>query len=281
MAKKFSGKRIDFDNLNIYHGYHQARIKRPSQSYDSQRSASYLFRLAKPPIGYGPLIAATIAFVILINIFNVFLTISIALIIGAAAYFLLPASRSHRLTNRAIEEELLGNRKFALKLLNRALLLEPKNSRARNLKGFILAGKEKYAAAAEELEKYFESAYDYNSVALLARCYWKLGNLEQAIDLFKQLPQDNPRYFKSITLLGRCYVEKGEPQKAIELLSQRLKSAQEYDLDQIELRYALAEAYEAAKEKDEAIAQYRFILEKRKEEKKAAERIRILSQKRA
>lgn len=276
MVKKSSGRRIDFDKFGIYHSHRQARLTRPSESYDSQSSARQLFRLAKPPVGWGPLIAGTIAFVILINIFNVFLTISLAFGIGAAAYFLLPANRSRRWTNRAIREELMGNGDVALKMLKKSLSLNPKNTQARNLKGFILAGKEEYAEAAEELEKYFESAYDYNSVALLGRCYWKLGRLEEAIDLLKQLPKDNPRYIKSIVLLGRSYIRKGVPQRAINLLSQNLKSTAGNDPAEIEIRYALAEAYEAAKKIDEAIAQYLSILKKRKEDKQTAARISFL-----
>jgi tetratricopeptide (TPR) repeat protein len=279
MAKKSSRKRIDFDNFGIYHSHRQARLSKPSGGYDSLDSARNLFRLAKPPIGYGPLIAGTAAFVILINVFNVFLTISLALGVGAAFYLLLPDNRSRRLTNRAVGEELKGNKKTALKLLGKALVLNAKNYQARNLKGFILAANGEYATAAEELEKYFEAAYDYNSVALLGRCYWKLGNVKRAIEILKQLPYDNPKHFKSIAILGKAYLNKGEPQKAIEVLNKSLQSAKKDETGEIDIRYALAEAYEVLKKIDEAKAQYSIILKKRKDSEKADERIKLLSKK--
>jgi tetratricopeptide (TPR) repeat protein len=279
MAKKSSRKRIDFDSFGIYHSHRQARLTRPTGGYNSLDNTKNLFRLAKPPIGYGPLIASTVAFVILINIFNVFLTISIALGVGAAFYFLLPDNRSRRLTNRAVGEELKGNKETAFQLLGKALALNPKNYRARNLKGFILAANGKYSAAAEELEKYFETAYDYNSVALLGRCYWNLGNVEQAIDLLKQLPNDIPKHFKSIAILGKAYIKNGEPHKAIEVLNKSLRSTKRDEIGEIDIRYALAEAYETVPNIGAARDQYRIILQKRTDDELAAERIKFLSKK--
>ena len=228
---------------------------------EGKPSSPRLFKLAKPPIGYGPLLVFVVIFFILINIFNVFLTITLSFIIGALFYFGNKKNRARRLAEKGIEEALYGDKELAVELFKKALVLDPKNYPVLYLTGYTLATGKRFTEAIPYLERFLDVNYDYDTVLLLARSYREVGKIDEAIELLETIPETSARYPQGIILLTKSYLEKGVLDKAekaaergIENIPLKRKKAR------TDLRILLGKIYEMKGKLKEALAQYEALL---------------------
>ncbi len=126
----------------------------------------------------------------------------------AAAAFL---SAAQRLFDRADHAE-------ALKLVDRALKLDPNHTGALTLKARTLAATGKPAEAAALLESVPDLDSDPEASALLVEQYLHGGQPERAAALARKLFERDPKSYELAYKVGAALVEAGTPDRGLELL---------------------------------------------------------------
>jgi tetratricopeptide (TPR) repeat protein len=269
-------KGLDLSQLNDKYAPRGGFVRGEVKKFSSPR----LFKLAKPPIGYGPLICFVVIFFILINIFNVFLTITLSFTIGALFYLLGKRNRARRLSEKGIEETLYGDKGRAITLFEKALILDPKNYSILHLLGYTLATAKRFIEAIPYLERFLDVSYDYDTVVLLARCYRETEKLDQAVELLETIPESSARYPQGIFLLTKTYLEKGNLDKAKELAEKGLANIPtQRKRTGIDLRILLAEIYEKEGKLNKALSQYEKTLSSGEDIPEVSSKIKKLKEK--
>ncbi len=117
---------------------------------------------------------------------------------------------------------------------------------------------------------------DYDTRYNLGIAYKEMGLLDEAIAEFQLAAKDELRGLECCSMLGLCFIEKGMPDIAIKWFSKGLdipgRRAEEYH----GLRYDLAQAYEAANQRDRALQLYMEVYRENARFRDVGERVREL-----
>lgn len=119
-------------------------------------------------------------------------------------------------------------------------------------------------------------AEDYDTRYNLGIAYKEMGLLDEAIAEFQLAAKDEVRGLECCSMLGLCFIEKGMPDIAIKWFSKGLDIPGRRDEEYHGLRYDLAQAYEAANQRDRALQLFIEVYRENARFRDVGERIREL-----
>lgn len=117
---------------------------------------------------------------------------------------------------------------------------------------------------------------DYDTRYNLGIAYKEMGLLDEAIAEFQLAAKDEVRGLECCSMLGLCFIEKGMPDIAIKWFSKGLDIPGRRDEEYHGLRYDLAQAYEAANQRDRALQLYMEVYRENARFRDVGERVREL-----
>ena len=110
-----------------------------------------------------------------------------------------------------IDDELMDAEKY----IKKALEIEPEHEYVQFCAGRILYAKGEYDEAKRYLVHAMEQNPDIETMNTLALTYFKLGNYEQALNIFAAINKKSPESISVMMDIARCYKELGENDSAL------------------------------------------------------------------
>ena len=125
------------------------------------------------------------------------------------------------------------------------------------LLGLCYAKTDEPDLAETTFKRLHEKANTVESVCLYADQLRHNGKVNDAVTILQKEPPEDPKqsglYF---AVLGQCFLDLGDPRAAIEACNRGPLSRRELDHDLLALHFSLAEAYEAAGDRKNALGEY-------------------------
>jgi tetratricopeptide (TPR) repeat protein len=110
----------------------------------------------------------------------------------------------------------------------------------------------------------------------LGIAYMEMGLLDDAVNEFELARTDTALECSAYTMIGTCHLRRGAPKDAIEAFKSGLTAKQKGLPEELALRFELGQAYEAVKDTDQALAEYRTVKQKDPNFRDVERRIRAL-----
>jgi tetratricopeptide (TPR) repeat protein len=161
-----------------------------------------------------------------------------AALAGACVLYAQDARPPQDLLKEAVTFQQAGNFDAAIRDYRLLLAKYPNIAEVRSNLGAALANQGQYSQAVTEYKRALELKPNPQVSLNLALAYYKMGELQQAINILKKVRNQAPSNVQAVLLLADCYLRTGQNKDVIELLD----SLQRTDEDNAAFNYLLGTA---------------------------------------